>query len=136
MKIILFDGNCNVCSASVQFIIKRDPHATFRFASLQSDIGQQLLTRYQVDANLDSMVFLEEGHVFTASSAVLHICKYLPAGWKALSIFLIVPKRIRDFFYGLVAKNRHRFRKENKSCLLPNPEVMKRFLTSEEDIKT
>ena len=79
MKIILFDGTCNVCNASVQFIIKRDPEAQFHFASLQSEVGQYLLQRFKVHPDLDTMVLIDERKIYTASSAVLRICKYLPA---------------------------------------------------------
>lgn len=129
MKIILFDGTCNLCNASVQFIIKRDPAAQFHFASLQSDLGQNLLQQFNVHPDSDTMVVIDGRKVFTASSAVLRICKYLPAFWKVLYGFNIAPKPLRDIFYRRLANNRHRLLKEKTSCILPTPDVTKRFLT-------
>jgi len=135
MKIILFDGTCNVCNASVQFIIKRDPKAQFHFASLQSEVGQKLLQCFNVHPDLDTIVLIDERKMYTASSAVLRICKYLPASWKVFYGFIIVPKPLRDIFYRIVAKNRHRFLQEKTSCILPTPDVTKRFLRDEKELK-
>lgn len=135
MKIILFDGTCNVCNASVQFIIERDPEAQFHFASLQSEVGKHLLQRFNVQSDLDTMILIDETEMYTASSAVLRICKYLPTFWKVFYCFIIIPKPLRDIFYRIVAKNRYRFLKQKTTCMLPTPDITKRFLTDEKQLK-
>lgn len=126
--IILFDGECNFCDHSVQFIIKRDPAAFFKFTSLQSDKGQALLQQYQVPANINSFVLISNNKVYHHSSAALHVSKHLKGLWKAAYFFIIVPVPIRDFFYNIIAKNRYRWFGKKSSCMLPSPDVRKRFL--------
>lgn len=129
-RIILFDGICNFCSSSVQFIIKRDPVRIFHFASLQSEVGQQLVDRHQVSQDLDSLVLLEKGRVYTKSSAVLRIAKELKGGYRLFAIFLIIPKPIRDFLYNILANNRYRWFGKKEQCMIPKPEDKQRFLDS------
>ena len=128
MKIILFDGECNVCNKSVQFIIRRDPDALFHFASLKSDIGQELLALDHLRHDIDSLVFIDENRAYTASSAVLHICKYLPAHWKVFYTFVIIPPVIRNTAYRLFAKHRHKIVRTDNTCMIITPEIKKRFL--------
>lgn len=127
-RIILFDGECNMCDHSVQFIIKRDPSALFKFASLQSTAGQALLQQYQVPADIDSFVLIHNGAVYFRSSAALHISKHLKGLWKAAYFFIIIPAPVRDLFYSIVARNRYRWFGKKSSCMLPSPDVRKRFL--------
>lgn len=129
MKIILFDGECNVCNKSVQFIIQRDRDALFHFAPLQSDIDQELLALNHLQHDIDNLVFIDENRAYTASSAVLHICKYLPAPWKVLYTFVIIPPFIRNIAYRFFAKHRHKIIRTNHTCLVVTPEIKKRFLT-------
>ncbi|WP_064091707.1 thiol-disulfide oxidoreductase DCC family protein [Rossellomorea aquimaris] len=127
-KIILFDGECNFCDKSVQFIIKRDPEGHFKFASLQSEIGKRLLERCNSPKDIDSFILIEESDCYFKSSAALRVCKNITGAWKILTIFLVIPKPIRDFFYDIVAKNRYKWFGEKESCMLPSPEERKRFL--------
>jgi predicted DCC family thiol-disulfide oxidoreductase YuxK len=76
-KIILFDGICNFCNASVHFIIKRDPQAHFRFASLQSEAGKEMLAKYRIPKDINSLIFIIGERYYTKSSAVLRVCKHL-----------------------------------------------------------
>ncbi|SES24333.1 thiol-disulfide oxidoreductase DCC family protein [Salipaludibacillus aurantiacus] len=127
--IVLFDGDCNICDTSVQFIIKRDPQQKFAFASLQSDTGKALLKKYQVDRRTDSIVLIEKsGKIFEKSSAALRIARRLKGGWKLTALFLIVPPFIRNFFYDLIAKNRYKWFGKKSSCRMPTPDERKRFL--------
>lgn len=128
-KVILFDGECHFCDSSVQFIIKRDQHAQFSFASLQSDIGQKLLAEYQLSDNLDSMVLIEEGKAFIKSTAALRIAKHLDGLRKWSYILILIPSFIRDSFYQIIAKNRYKWFGRKATCQIPTPEVRKRFLT-------
>ncbi|MXQ52964.1 thiol-disulfide oxidoreductase DCC family protein [Shimazuella alba] len=125
---VLFDGVCNVCNYWVQFIIKRDPKAQFRFASLQSEEAQLLLQAHEQKVTLDSIVLLQDGKVYTESTAILQIFKKLTGMWKLLSVFQIVPKFIRDSLYRWFAKNRYRWFGQQESCMIPTPEVRQRFL--------
>ena len=128
MNVILFDGVCNFCDHSVQFIIKRDKKALYHFASIQSDAGQEILRKYHVPADIDSIILVEGHKYFYKSSAVLRVCKNLKGGWKLLYCLLIVPKPLRDYFYSIVARNRYKWFGKKDSCMLPSPEIRKRFL--------
>lgn len=126
--IILFDGICNFCNSSVQFIIKRDPTGYFKFASLQSEIGQQLLKQYRVSKQIDSLIVIEKEKVYIKSSAALQISKKLSGFWKCFTILRVLPPFFRDFLYDLVAKNRYNWFGKRESCMLPTEEMKKRFL--------
>lgn len=128
-KIILFDGECNFCNQSVQFIIKRDTSGHFSFAHLQSDIGLKLIEQYNIPQDTHSLLLIHNGKWSSKSSAAFYICRYLNGFWKLFHPLLIIPKPIRDFFYNIIAKNRYKLSSRNKtSCLLPTPEMKKRFL--------
>lgn len=128
--VILFDGDCNFCHKGVQFIIKRDRKRFFYFASLQSEYGLSLLKKYQMDRDLDSMVLVMDGKVYTHSTAVIMICKSLSGLWKLLYASMIIPKPLRDIVYNLIAKRRYKwFGRQDYSCQLPPFEVRKRFLS-------
>lgn len=126
--VILFDGVCNFCDASVQFILQRDPKETFHFASIQSEAGQELLRKYNVPANMDSMILIENDKVYYKSSAALRISRHLQGAWKLLYVFMVVPSPIRNLVYDVIAKNRYKWFGQKESCMLPPPNVRKRFL--------
>jgi predicted DCC family thiol-disulfide oxidoreductase YuxK len=128
-KIILFDGICNLCNRSVQFIIKHDRKNQFCFGSLQGVAGQGYLKKFQIKGfPLKSILLVEEGKLYTASSAVLRICKFLGRGWQICYLFIIIPKFIRDQIYFLIAKNRYRWFGKKDSCWLPEPGQSDLFL--------
>lgn len=127
LRIVLFDGECHFCDASVQFIIKRDPTAQFAFASLQSDKGKELLSRYNVP-DIDSFVLIEEGRSFVKSTAALRIAKRLNGLWPITYCFIIVPATVRNIFYEFIAKNRYKWFGKKDVCELPSPDIRKRFL--------
>jgi predicted DCC family thiol-disulfide oxidoreductase YuxK len=126
--IILFDGICNLCNSSVQFIIKRDPTGYFKFASLQSETGQRLLKQYGVSKQIDSLILIEKQKVYIKSSAALRICRKLDGFWKYLTILRVLPPFFRNFLYDVVAKNRYHWFGKRDSCMLPTAELKKRFL--------
>lgn len=126
--VILFDGVCNFCDASVQFILQRDPKETFHFASIQSEAGQELLRKHNVPANMDSMILIENDKVYYKSSAALRISRHLQGAWKLLYVFMVVPSPIRNLVYEVIAKNRYKWFGQKESCMLPPPNVRKRFL--------
>lgn len=127
--IVLFDGVCNFCNSSVNFVIERDKAGYFKFAPLQSEIGEELAEKHGIDKiDTDSVIVIENEKAYTHSSGALRIAKSLDGAWSALYIFVIVPKPIRDFFYKLFAKNRYRFFGKQEACMMPTPEIRARFL--------
>lgn len=126
--IILFDGECNFCDASVQFIIKRDPKGYFQFAAQQSDIGVTLRTKYAVADTLDSILVIDQHKVYNSSDAALHISKHLNGLWSLLYVLMIIPKPIRNLVYKFIAKNRYAWFGKKDGCMIPAPEIRNRFL--------
>lgn len=127
--IILFDGVCNFCNGSVNFIIERDRKGYFKFAPLQSEIGEKLLAENGVNkVETDSVILIEDGRVYAYSTAALRIARRLEGVWKLFYGFIIVPRFIRDFFYKLFAGNRYRMFGKMDACMLPTPEIRERFL--------
>ena len=127
--IIFFDGVCNLCNSSVQFVIARDNRNFFKFAALQSDFAEKKLAEFNVDLKKSNSVFLlEDGKLYSKSSAALRITKHLSAAWPILYGFLAVPKFIRNGVYGFIAKNRYKWFGKQDSCWIPTPELKSRFL--------
>jgi predicted DCC family thiol-disulfide oxidoreductase YuxK len=127
--IILFDGVCNLCNASVNFIIARDKKLRFKFAALQSEAGKTLLERYDLGDNyLNTMILIEEDTVSAASMAILRIAKLLPFPWPLLYVLKIIPPLIRDPVYQFIARNRYRWFGKIAKCRVPTPEIQERFL--------
>lgn len=126
--LILFDGVCNLCNRTVQFIINRDPAGYFRFGSLQSEQGRRWLSDYGVDQTTDSIVLIENGQSYIKSSAALRICRNLTGVWKLFVVFLVIPVPIRDFIYDFIAKNRYRWFGKREECMLPSSEIKDRFI--------
>jgi predicted DCC family thiol-disulfide oxidoreductase YuxK len=133
--IVLFDGVCNFCNGTVNFIIRRDRKDNFRFAPLQSEIGQKLLRQYDLNApGIDSVVLIENGRAFTHSTAALKIARQLGGAWQIFSIFQFVPRPARDFFYRLFARNRYRLFGKREVCMMPTWEIKARFLSEKAEI--
>lgn len=127
--IVLFDGVCNFCNASVNFVIARDKAGYFKFAPLQSVIGEELRTRHGIDkVETDSVIVIENERVYTHSSAALRIARHLDGIWSWTYVFVIVPKPIRDLLYRLFARNRYRLFGRQDACMMPTPDVRARFM--------
>ena len=127
--IILFDGVCNFCNGTVNFIIRHDSANYFRFTPLQSEIGQKLLGEYNLNKpDVDSVILIEKGAAYTHSTAALKIAGNLDGNWKVFSIFRFVPRFLRDFGYKTFAKNRYRLFGKKDVCMMPTPEIRARFL--------
>ena len=128
--VILFDGVCNFCDGSVNFVIKRDEKQQFKFAALQSEAGQKLVEEYGLNKpGIDSVILIENGRAYTHSTAALKIAQHLGGIYSWASIFLYLPRGLRDFFYKLFARNRYRLFGKKDECMIPTPEVKERFLT-------
>jgi len=126
--VILFDGVCNLCSGSVQFILKRDKEKKFLFASLQSAYGQKLLQQFNLPAdNFNSFILYQDGKVFIKSTGALKLFSQLK-NWGWVKIFWIIPKFLRDAVYNLIAKNRYKWFGKKEECWLPTPDLKARFL--------
>lgn len=127
--IILFDGVCNLCNGAVQFVIKRDPQATFSFAALQSEAGQTLLKKFDLSTDdFDTFVYIRGSECFTKSTAALKVCKKLGRLWQLLYAFIIIPPVIRDALYNVVVRNRYKWFGERETCMVPRTELQNRFL--------
>lgn len=129
-KYILFDGVCNFCNASINFIIKRDKKGTFLFTPLQSDLGQKLMKQYDINPDKqDSIILIDSKKAYFKSDAALRISKELQGGWKYLRFFLVLPGFIRDFVYDIIARNRYKIFGKKEACMIPTPEERARFVT-------
>jgi predicted DCC family thiol-disulfide oxidoreductase YuxK len=127
--ILLFDGLCNLCNGSVQFILKRDPNGIFRFASLQSEEAEALLEQYEdKPESLDSVVLLEGEELYARSDAALRVARRLTGLWPLLYAFILIPRPIRDSIYNWIARNRYRWFGKQDQCMMPRPEWKHRFL--------
>lgn len=128
-SIIFFDGVCNLCNSSVNFIIKHDKKKQFLFASLQSDVAKEILLQYNSKKiMLDSIILLENGLIYEKSTAALKISKHLNHGFYLLFIFIFIPKFFRDSIYTYIAKNRYKWYGKKDSCMIPTKELKDRFL--------
>ncbi|MAE87470.1 MAG: hypothetical protein CMB80_32350 [Flammeovirgaceae bacterium] len=128
--VILFDGVCNLCNSSVNFVIDRD-RGLYRFASLQSDFAKELLNSSAIDpSSLESIVLVEGRRVYHKSEAALRVAGHLKGLWPLFRVFRILPRGFRDFFYDIIAKNRYRWFGKKDSCRIPTPELRDRFLDS------
>jgi len=127
--LLLFDGICNLCNSSVQFIIKRDTEKKFSFASLQSDAAKEILLQFDEKyLNLDSIILIFDGAVYTKSPAIIKVGSLLGGFYKIATIFYVIPKSIRDWVYDYVAKNRYKWYGKRESCMIPSKELKNRFL--------
>jgi len=131
-KIILFDGVCNLCNRWIQFVIQKDKNDAFRFATLQSEIGQQLITERGIDSvKTDSVILIHPGVAFyTKSNAALQIGRQLK-GYRTISKLLnLIPSILRNIVYDFVARNRYRWYGKKAECMVPTPEIMQKFLAT------
>lgn len=129
-KLILFDGVCSLCDASVQYVIKHDKNDYFRYTALQSDVGQQILKEYNIDrSKMDSiLLYTPDKGIAYKSTAALQIASKLGFPRNVLSIFLIVPAFIRNWVYDYIAKNRYKWYGKKEECMIPTPELKSKFL--------
>lgn len=109
-------------------MIRHDPKEYFRFASLQSEMGQNLLKAHGLPTqHFNSVLLVENGKLYTRSTAALRIVRHLSGGWSWLYALVIVPKFLRDPLYDLVSRNRYRWFGQQESCMLPTPQLKARF---------
>ena len=133
--ILLYDGSCGFCAASVQFVLRHDRTGTLRFAPLDGPIGREIVRRHPEIASVDSAVWVEPAvaaaaeTVLTRSAAALRVARYLGGVWRLAALARIVPRAWRDAAYGVVARHRHRLARGEPQCLEPTPEQQNRFVS-------
>lgn len=126
-SVVLFDGVCNLCNGTVQWLIKRDKKNKLKYSALQGRFAAETITDGRLKQT-DSIVFFHLGRFYVKSTGVLTILKVLGWPWNSLYIFIVVPRFIRDAVYDFVAANRYKWFGKREACLLPTPELKERFL--------
>ncbi len=127
--VIFFDGVCNLCSGAVQFVIERDPRNYFKFASLESNFAQQILSNAGLKLKQgDSFVLLENGKFYEQSTAALKVAKKLGGLWPLLYLLIVIPPFLRNAIYSIIARNRYKWFGKQESCWIPTPELRSKFL--------
>lgn len=127
--IIVFDGVCNLCESSVNFVMRRDKSRKFKFAPAQGQVGNKLQSQYNIKAlDLETMILIKDGIAYTRSDAAIEVSKNLDGAWKGLVVMKIIPKILRDWAYTLIAKNRYKWFGQKDVCILPSLDIKSRFL--------
>lgn len=128
-NLVLFDGVCNLCSTLVQFVIRHDPAAKFRFAAIQSEIGREIYQSRGLDpAELETFVFIAGGRIFLRSDAAMEVVSRFDGAWRTFRILRFIPRFARDSIYSFIARNRYRWFGRKEVCMMPTPEIEERFL--------
>jgi len=129
-KIIFFDGVCNFCNASINFVLKYDKKNTFKFCPLQSPSARLYLKNNEnVFLNPHTFILLYNNKIFTKSTAALKVCRHLTAPLNILYIFILIPPFIRNLFYSAIAKYRYKLFGKSDTCRIPSPSEISRFIS-------
>ncbi|MBO6881471.1 DCC1-like thiol-disulfide oxidoreductase family protein [Winogradskyella sp.] len=131
-QLILFDGVCNLCNSSVQYVIKRDDKNVFLFAPLQSEIGESIIDTFNIDTNKTDSILLynpKTNSIKQKSSAALGIARHLGFPLNLLVVFYIIPPFIRNWVYNYIAKNRYKWYGKKDDCMIPTPELKSKFIS-------
>ena len=128
-RVILFDGVCNWCNAWVNVAIAHDPAGQFKFGTLQSEQAQRILRDLNLSAtDYQTFLLLEEGHVYTKSTAALRVIRQLSWWWPLYYVCVLVPTSIRDVVYDFVARHRYRWMGRTATCRVPTQAERDRFV--------
>lgn len=125
--LIFFDGVCNFCNSSINFIIRNDKKGYFQFSALQSETAKSYLPNLNQD-NIESVILVENGKIYNKSTAALKIARKLDGLWPVLYVFIFLPKFMRDPIYDLIGKNRYKWFGKKNECMIPGPDIKKRFM--------
>jgi len=126
--VILFDGVCNLCNGTVDFLLKRDRKKQFRFASLQSETGKYLKHQYGIPEDFDSVILIKSDTIYFKSRAVFEIAGMLPYPWKIAAFLKLTPKKTGDKLYNWIAKNRYRWFGKRETCRIPSAQEKEFFV--------
>jgi predicted DCC family thiol-disulfide oxidoreductase YuxK len=127
--VLLFDGVCNLCTGAVQFVIEHDRHERIRFASLQSGLGAVVRDRLGLSSDeLDTVVLVEDGGAYTKSAAAIRVCELLGGPYRLATVGWLLPRRVRDRLYDVVAEHRYGWFGRTDQCMVPTPELRARFV--------
>ena len=116
--VILFDGICNLCNGTVDFLIRKDRKKQFRFVALQSETGKTLIHKFNIPLSTESVILIQQNRIYFESDAAVEIAGLLPFPWKLGKLIKIIPKKLRDSFYSVIAKNRYKWFGKTDSCRL------------------
>ena len=129
MNIVIFDGVCNFCNATVRWIIKHDKYNKIKFAAQQSVSGKRILDQFGLSSDeLDTVVFIKQDVVYKRSDAFIQICKLLKGFPVYFSIIRFIPRVVRDFFYKLITKYRYNIFGKKDQCMIPTAEIREKFI--------
>lgn len=127
--IILFDGVCNFCNNSINLVIRKDKRDYFSFAPLQSEAGKILTQKFNIDTSkTDSVLLIENDTLYSKSTAALRIARKMSGLFPLCYALIIIPKFLRDSIYDYIAKRRYKWFGKKESCMVPTPEIRKKFL--------
>jgi predicted DCC family thiol-disulfide oxidoreductase YuxK len=127
--VLLFDGVCNVCNASVQFVLKHERDGAIQFASLQSEAGRRLVEERALPDDVSTVIFLDGDKSYVRSSAAVAVLRHLRAPWSWLApVLQVIPRPLRDLGYAIFARLRYRLFGKRETCMVPTPEIRARFL--------
>jgi len=127
-NVVFYDGVCNLCNSTVQFVLKRDKKGSYVFAQIGGENYKKLIKNHPEFQGVDSILFYRDNKLHSKSSAALKILIGLGGGWRLLSVFWLIPLPIRDFIYDRIASNRYTVFGKTDSCMLPNSSVLNRFI--------
>jgi predicted DCC family thiol-disulfide oxidoreductase YuxK len=127
--VLLFDGVCNLCNGVVRFVVERDPEGTLRFASLQSAVGEAVLDRLDLPADeLETVVLLDGNRAYTRSAAAIRVGELLGGPYRVAGLGWLLPRRVRDWLYAVVAEHRYEWFGRKDQCMVPTPALRERFV--------
>lgn len=127
--IVVFDSQCLICSAWVQFLLRYDHEKTFRFASIQSNAGQSLVKEQHLQLdNLDTMLLVDGAHIYQHTDAILRVLVSMNGIWRMFILVRIIPAFLRDPIYRFIARYRYKILGKRKTCFVPTPADRARFL--------
>jgi predicted DCC family thiol-disulfide oxidoreductase YuxK len=132
--VILFDGVCNLCNATVNFLLKRDCKKQFRFAPLQSETGKKLILLFRLPENSDSVILINNDKAYFKSDAAFEIAGMLPYPWKTAIFLKVIPKKIRDKLYDWIAKNRYSWFGKRDTCRIPSEKEKEFFILHQNEL--
>jgi len=128
--IMFFDGECIFCSKAIQFFIKIDKEEIIRYTTLQSDEGQSVMKKLNIDSDMDSVVVIDKGEYFVKSDVTFRLLKKIGLPYSALNVLGFLPRSFRDFFYDIVANNRYKIFGKSDQCIIPSTEQKHLFLNT------